>query len=51
MLDAAVVVVSLLPKVLLVPLLLPGVLFGEDPEEEEEGEKVAAYARCIRLPM
>jgi hypothetical protein len=40
-LEAAVVVVPLLPKVL-VPLLLPCELFVE-------GEKVAAYARCNRL--
>jgi hypothetical protein len=46
-LEAAVVVVPLLPKVLLVPLLLPGELFGEDLEEE--WENVAAYARCNRL--
>ena len=47
MLDAAVVMVSLLLEELLVAVLLPLELeLGEDPEE---GEKVAAYARCNRL--
>jgi hypothetical protein len=46
-LDAAVMMVSLLPEELLVLVLLPLELeLGEDPEE---GEKVAAYARCNRL--